>query len=65
MFTSKINVYPGTGIYAGCWVIRHDDGRVLWDAHTEQLAKAKCREIRKYSREREAALKLQDKPLRW
>ena len=50
----------------GRWVIyRVSTGAWISDYATEPLARAAIKGIRKYARERAAALKEQDQPLRW
>ena len=65
-FQSKINVRPGTGAYAGRWVIVNDEtGGIVSDYASAELANKALPSIRKYARQRRDAMTLQDRPLRW
>jgi hypothetical protein len=66
-FQSPINIAPPPteGPYRGRWLIVMNTGEIVSDYVTEAQAKAELPSIRKYARERRAALKEQDRPLRW
>ena len=55
MFESPIKVKEGTGLYAGRWVVVHDDGRHLWDSATQALAEKHAVQIRGHARLRAKA----------